>query len=126
MKSNTNPFESPRDAASESREHLFRLRNWIVELLMLSESIALVGLAFAHRCQMGSQATYAQSPLIKLEAAGLLLAFLIVLVAMVRAFSFLMGGDIQRAVVNGFVAILVFVLSCAAGQIDAATLIYGT
>jgi hypothetical protein len=126
MKTDTNPFESPRDAATKSQENTFRLRNWLVELLMLSEPIMLVVLAFAHRCQLESHPTYGQSPLIKLEVAGLLLAFLVVLVALVRAFSFLMAGEKQQAAVNGVVAFLTVGLSVVAMLVDAPTLVYAT
>ena len=92
----------------------------LIELFLLSLAVVL------HSLQLDDLTTYRQSPLIVIEVLGLLGAFFLVPVCLIRAIYLLFCCQLLRAIVNGIICVTAIGIATWAMWFDSPTLIHMT
>jgi hypothetical protein len=125
---NHNPYRSPATLRTEQRSFRWRTLIGRIEIAICAEFAVLILAAIAHRLQLNMEnvEAYTRSPLIFVEVLGVLGAFGIIPIALIRCIYLMAHQRGGAAIVDLLLCPLAFGSILAAMAIDSPTLVYAT
>ena len=127
-----NPYESPETTSAKSPETTTASKiDWRglfrpFEILVCCGIVILLCVATVHRFQFGNFDAYRSSPLVAVEVLGVLGAFGLVPVLLIRSLFLACHGRISGAILNVLLCLLACGAALLAMWIDSPALMYAT